>query len=200
MLESGFWVPLHREGPAALIAVAFIVLLVFWLLRNRYKRNLQTLPGPFTNSITVIPRLWSVFKGKSHLDDLALHRKYGDIVRLAPNSVSVCDPAALDALYGISSKFFKAGFYEPVRFYDEEGLIPDPFVLADKTMHSRMKRNAANAYSLQALVQLEPLVDQVALRLFKQFDDGYIAKSKTIDIGQYMLYFAMVCPVHFLAP
>lgn len=196
MLTFGSLTPLHRQDLAGLVAILLPILLVLWLLSNRYSRNLQSLPGPFKNSVTVIPRLWSVFKGKSHLDDLSLHQKFGEIVRLAPNSVSVSDPAALDALYGISSKLFKAGFYESVRFYDEEGLIPDPFVLAEKTMHSRMKRNAANAYSLKALVQLEAMVDQVALRLFRRFDDEHLAKSETLDIGEYMLYFAMVCSSH----
>jgi len=39
--------------------------------------------------------------------------------------------------------------------------MPDPFILKDKEMHSRMKRNAANAYSLNALVQMEPYVDRL---------------------------------------
>lgn len=46
---------LHLEGPAALVVILFPLLLVLWLLRNRYKHNLQSLPGPFQSSITVIP-------------------------------------------------------------------------------------------------------------------------------------------------
>lgn len=193
-LES--WTPLQGEGPAALvkfIALLLPLLFVLWLLRNRRRYNLQSVPGPLPNSLTVLPRLWSVYKGQSHRDDLALHAKYGAIVRVAPHVVSIADPAALDVLYGVSSPLYKAGFYEPVRFHDEEGLIPDPFVLGDKAAHTRMKRNAANAYALSALVRLEPMVDGVVLRLFKRFDEEYVAKGQVFDIGHYMLYFAMVC-------
>lgn len=197
MFEFEALTRLHREWPVILVAILFLIILLllpFWLLRNRHHHNLQSLPGPFLYSITVLPRLWSVYQGKSHWDDLDLHKKYGAIVRVAPNLVSIADPAALDMLYGISSKCFKAGFYEPVRFHDEQGLLPDPFVLADKTMHTRMKRNAANAYSLSALVQLESMVEQVVLRLFRRFGEEYVAKDKVFDIGHYMLYFAMVYP------
>ncbi|KAI1078992.1 cytochrome P450 [Whalleya microplaca] len=165
--------------------------LIIWIVRNIFANGLYRVPGPFLNSVSVIPRIVSVFKGSSQWEDLNLHKKYGKIVRVSPNSVSISDPAFLDQIYGISSKFYKSGFYEPVRFHDEEGLIPDPFVLPDKPTHTRMKRNAANAYSLQALVQLEPMVDNIIERLFRRLDQEHVAAAKSCDIGQYMHFFAM---------
>lgn len=179
------------NGPTLLLIATTITLL--WLARNRYRSNLQYVPGPFLNSISVLPRLFSVYSGKSQVDELALHKKYGSVVRVAPNVVITSDLSHLDVLYGVNTKFFKGGFYEPTRFYDEEGLLPDPFVLADKAMHTRMKRNASNAYSLQALVQLEPLVDEVVKSLLDHLDETYVGTQKTCDMGRYMLYFAMVC-------
>ncbi|KAH8197444.1 hypothetical protein TruAng_008375 [Truncatella angustata] len=172
--------------------VIFLLLLVLILCYNRFRGHLHSIPGPFINSISSLPRLWSVWKGTSHLEDVELHKKYGKIVRVSPTIVSVCDLTFFESIYGISSHFYKAGFYEACRFYDEEGLIPDPLVLADKDMHTRMKRNAANAYSLQALIQIEPLVDQVLKSLLDRFDEIYVSQRKTCDLGQYMLYFAMV--------
>lgn len=172
-----------------------LLFLAFFLARlaaNKFASNLSSVPGPFINSFTILPRLWSVYKGSSHLEDLELHKKYGKVVRLGPKTISITDPTLIEAIYGISSKFYKGGFYEPVRFYDEEGIIPDPFVLADKPMHTRMKRNAANAYALSALVQLEPLVDTVINNLFNRLDEQYVATGQTCDISLYMLFFAMV--------
>ncbi|KAH6643351.1 cytochrome P450 [Truncatella angustata] len=174
-----------------LTLVIFLLLLVLILCYNRFRGHLHSIPGPFINSISSLPRLWSVWKGTSHLEDVELHKKYGKIVRVSPTIVSVCDLTFFESIYGISSHFYKAGFYEACRFYDEEGLIPDPLVLADKDMHTRMKRNAANAYSLQALIQIEPLVDQVLKSLLDRFDEIYVSQRKTCDLGQYMLYFAM---------
>ncbi|KAH8902425.1 cytochrome P450 oxidoreductase, partial [Coniochaeta sp. PMI_546] len=168
-----------------------LIIYVSNLIANHFKYRLNSIPGPFVNSVSVLPRLWSVAKGSSHLDDYEHHKKYGKIVRLSPTTVSVVDLGLFEAIYGISSKFHKAGFYEPVRFYDEEGLIPDPFVLSDKATHTRMKRSAANAYSLQALIQLEPLLDVVLDGLLTHLDKEYAGKGKLCDLGSYMLYFAV---------
>lgn len=168
------------------------LLIVFWLAKNRFHGCLNLVPGPFASSLTVLPRLISVYKSQSHLEDLELHKKYGKIVRVAPNTVSVTDTAYIDTIYGITSKFYKGSFYDPVRFHDEEGLIPDPFILTDKAMHSRVKRSAANAYSLQALIRLEPLVDKVISNLITRLDENYVAKGQICDISLYMLFFSMV--------
>ncbi|OTA91469.1 hypothetical protein M434DRAFT_76133 [Hypoxylon sp. CO27-5] len=171
--------------------ILILGLLVIYLCYNRFRCHLNTVPGPFINSVSSLPRIWSVWKGSSHLDDLELHRKYGKIVRLSPTVVSVCDLTLFETIYGISSQFYKGGFYEACRFYDEWGLIPDPLVLGDKVMHTRMKRNAANAYSLQSLIQIEPLVDEVMMDLLNHLDEFHVTRERSCDLGEYMLYFAM---------
>lgn len=192
MISSPFFIQNNTFGLLPIVIIALLVLLVSKACYNHFRGRLNSIPGPFLNSISTLPRLWSVWKGNSHWDDFALHKKYGKIVRVSPKTVSVCDMALFESIYGISSRFYKAGFYEACRFYDEEGLLPDPLVLADKEVHTRMKRNAANAYSLQALVQIEPLVDEALGRLIDHFDETYAAHDKPCDLGLYMLYFAMV--------
>ncbi|KAH7142147.1 cytochrome P450 [Dactylonectria macrodidyma] len=74
--------------------------------------------------------------------------------------------------------------------YDEQGLIPDPLVLADKALHSRMKRNGANAYATSALLQLEPLVDTIIERLLWS-PDTFAYSGKMCDIGQHLRFFSI---------
>lgn len=81
--------------------------------------------------------MWGIYSTHSHKYDLELHRKYGKLVRVAPNILCASDTA------------------EWMRTENGE-LMPDTFVLKDKVMHTRMKRNAANAYTLNALVSMEP--------------------------------------------
>ncbi|VUC24184.1 unnamed protein product [Clonostachys rosea] len=168
-----------------------ILVIILYVLRNRFSYNLHSTPGPFLNSISAAPRMISVWNGKSHLDDHALHLKYGPIVRVAPHIISISDLSAVDQIYGISSNFFKSDFWEPVRFYDEEGIVPDPLVLKDKTLHSRMKRNANNAYATTSLIQLEPLLDDIIERLLRVLDEAYVNKPKVCDIGEYLHFFSM---------
>lgn len=183
----------------AVVPIALLVLLFTKSCYNYFRCHLNSIPGPFFHAISTLPRLLSVYRGNSHWEDFELHKKYGKIVRVSPTTVSVCDLALFESIYSISSRFYKAGFYEGCRFYDEEGLLPDPLVLADKEVHTRMKRNAANAYSLQALVQIEPLVDETLRRLIGHLDETYVTREDSCDLGLYMLYFAMVSIVFVVA-
>jgi benzoate 4-monooxygenase len=47
---------------------------------------------------------------------LAQHAKFGPIVRIAPNYVSITDPAALAQIYGGKNGFPKGPFYEDKLF------------------------------------------------------------------------------------
>ncbi|CAK7199356.1 hypothetical protein SEUCBS139899_002034 [Sporothrix eucalyptigena] len=135
--------------------------------------------------------MWSIYRGLHHLDDLQLHARYGPVVRLAPNLVSVSDPAEISQIYGITTKFIKSPFYDLSAVYDEEGLVPDPFVLRkDKGLHARMKRNAANGYSMNGLVKCEPWIEPVMDRLIAILDQH--ADAQTVcDLGDLMKRFAM---------
>jgi len=141
--------------------------------------------------MSTIPRIWSVYRASSHLDDINLHHKYGKIVRVAPTIFSISDTAEISHIYGVTTKFAKSGFYSLAEVYDKTGkLLPDPFVLRNKELHSRMKRNAANAYSLAALQQQEPYVDEVTRNLLKILD-RHAETGNVCDIGDIAKNYAM---------
>ncbi|KAI1083675.1 cytochrome P450 oxidoreductase [Whalleya microplaca] len=175
-----------------------ITILACWILSNRYKRGLHRVPGPWLRSVSSLPRIWSVYRGFSHDDDLLLHRKYGSIVRLAPNTLSVSDPSEINTIYGIGTKFIKSSFYSLAEAYDEEGVMPDPFVITNREYHTRMKRGAANAYSLNGLVQMEPWIDPVTSRLV-QILRAFSQTKEAVDIAELMQGYAMdaICALTF---
>ncbi|KAH6988945.1 cytochrome P450 oxidoreductase [Ilyonectria sp. MPI-CAGE-AT-0026] len=170
------------------ILAAVIVLKLLW---NRYGMGLNGIPGPTVQSFSMLPRAYQVWKGKIHLHDMSVHEKYGKLVRIGPRLVSIADVTAMNTVYGINTKFYKASFYDPSTPYDEEGIVPDPFILKDKAVHSRMKRNAANAYSLTSVVQLEPYVNEVAEKLFTQLDREAKDPSNSVCLDYYFHAFAL---------
>lgn len=167
-------------------------LVVLYCLRNRYQRSLNTIPGPIIRSFSSIPRIISVRNGSSHLDDLELHAKYGSVVRIAPNTLSISDPTVMNDIYGAGTKFIKSRFYELAAVHDKEGLVPDPFILTNKELHTRMKRSAASAYSMNGLLHMEPWLEGVTTRLIDILD-GYAGKVKAndCDLGQLVKHYAM---------
>lgn len=67
------------------------------------------LPGPTAASYTKWWRVYSVWRGSAHLDAIALHSKHGNLVRIAPNHVSVADPRWIPVFYGKEEDYTKVG-------------------------------------------------------------------------------------------
>ena len=80
---------------------------VAWLARNRYHNNLSKYPGPFLASLTDWWRFFDVYGRRAEVTQIALHKKYGDVVRLGPNLLSFADPKALKTIYGLNKGFIK---------------------------------------------------------------------------------------------
>jgi hypothetical protein len=78
-----------------------------WLLRNRYHNGLSKFPGPFMASLTNWWRFVDVYGQRPEITHRNLHAKYGDVVRLGPNSLSFADPKALKTIYGLNKGFIK---------------------------------------------------------------------------------------------
>lgn len=92
---------------------AGLVLCAFWLLYNRYHKGLSKYPGPFLASLTDWWRFVDVWNRRPEVTHIRLHEKYGDVVRLGPNTLSFANPAALKAIYGLNKGFIKVRFSLP---------------------------------------------------------------------------------------
>lgn len=77
-----------------------IVLLGFQLLRIRWSRGLNQFDGPFLASFTNLWKVWYAFHSSQQHIYVDIHRKYGDIVRIGPNTLSFADAQAIYDIYG----------------------------------------------------------------------------------------------------
>jgi hypothetical protein len=69
-----------------------IVVLVSYIIYQRRFSPLAKVPGPFLASFTNLWWLRTVLRQHQHLDSLALHEKYGPLVRIGANHVYVSLP------------------------------------------------------------------------------------------------------------
>jgi hypothetical protein len=83
----------------ALIGLHFLV--------NYVHNGLNRYPGPFWAQISNLWRYIDVRGRRPEVTHIALHRKYGDVVRLGPNVLSFADPSALKVIYGLNKGFAK---------------------------------------------------------------------------------------------
>lgn len=86
---------------------------------------LRKVPGPVLARFTNLFYLNRVRHGRFHYENKALHRKYGPVLRLGEDLVSIDDPSALKTIYG--SKWLGEGLLPFVRlsqgrYCDVDGL------------------------------------------------------------------------------
>lgn len=92
---------------SALISAA----VVSYLVHQRHFHPLAKVPGPYLASLTKLWLAYKTWQGQIHKVHLALHQKYGPIVRIAPNELSFYSLNALKSIYGASNGFEKSDFY-----------------------------------------------------------------------------------------
>lgn len=71
-------------------------------------RALRQIPGPLVASISDLWLLSTARRGKRYLIVDETHKKYGPIVRVQPNHISVNDDEAIQTIYGHGNGFLKS--------------------------------------------------------------------------------------------
>lgn len=74
-------------------------------------------PGPVLARFTRLWYLWKVYQGKFERVNIELHKQYGPIVRIAPNTFSLDDIQAAKDIYGHGNAFVKVYYSLPFPFF-----------------------------------------------------------------------------------
>lgn len=94
---------------AFLTPYALLVLsLLYYLLPYLRQKALIAIPAPFPAQFTNLWLMWQARHGRRYLAVDAAHKKYGKVVRIQPNHVSIADPDAIQIIYGHGNGFLKA--------------------------------------------------------------------------------------------
>ncbi|KAK9382269.1 cytochrome P450 [Kockiozyma suomiensis] len=164
-------------------------LITFFILRNKFRRHLFSIPGPFLASLTDLWRLHSVWKAQHHKTLQALHKKYGPLVRIAPNVISVSEPSAIGTIYGIKSNYMKTGFYSPWSIAWQGKHHDGLFSAVDPVYHREQKKLVANSFSMSSVLESEALVDTCSTLFMQQM--GKIAdQNSEVDLAEWLQYYA----------
>ena len=127
-------------------------------------------PGPL---LAKFSSLWIVIQcryGRRSEAVYKQHEKYGDFVRIAPNHISIANPAAVQEIYGFNSGFIKGPFYEDkwrswstrnknwlfsvnLPFFQVEPVV---FNTRDVRIHQRKRKILNPAFSPKNLQDFEP--------------------------------------------
>lgn len=107
-----FYKPVNAEifstlSTPSTVLIFVCAIIAVSLLRNKFRSGLRNIPGPTLAAYTALWRWHDVRKGQAHETAIKLHRKYGPLVRIGPNHVSVSDPREIKKIYGLKSGYTK---------------------------------------------------------------------------------------------
>jgi len=126
--------------------------LIWHLLYNKFYNGLQRYPGPKLAAYTNWWRFLENRHRQTEQTHIALHKQYGDIVRIGPNSLSFADPKGIKIIYGLNKGMTKSAFY-PVQTAVVKGRpLQSMFSTRDEEYHAKYRRCVNSAFSMSSLI------------------------------------------------
>jgi hypothetical protein len=146
----------HAYIPVITLVICFSCLYALGRsVRKAFYGPLAKIPGPRWNAFTVFPLIRHMWAGLEVDYVEELHKKYGPIVRIAPDLVAVAGSSStFKQVYGYHPK--GKGAWEKDHVFYERPItgVPGP-ITADTVPHRRQRKILSPAFSDQALVAYE---------------------------------------------
>ncbi|KAI1610627.1 cytochrome P450 oxidoreductase [Exophiala viscosa] len=172
---------------ALLLTAGLLGLWVVFQLFSYLRDPLRDIPGPFWARFTRLWYLREIANGQFEKTNIALHRKYGPIVRISPHYYSIDDPEAIKTIYSHGSKFIKGNWYTSSA--NPSNKQADLFTDLNPERHALNRRNVASLYSMTSLVGMEPNVVDCAALLSQKFND-FAVNGTQFNLQVWFQYFA----------
>ena len=144
--------------------------------------RLRHFPGPLGAKLTswwassLHGRRWHFYESLH-----GLHKQYGDYVRVAPDALSITDPAAVNAVHGPDSRCIKGSFYsiaEPQR---------NLLMIRNKHEHARKRRDWDRAFNVKSLNDYDPIVWTYTEQLMDQIKTNV---GSPMNVAKWLQFFA----------
>ncbi|PHH64517.1 hypothetical protein CDD81_4296 [Ophiocordyceps australis] len=133
--------------------------LALGLLRTRHRGGLDAIPGPFSASFCNLWKILAVYNNDMPRRNIAVHKKYGPVVRIGPNTVSFSSPEALHTIHGSRQAYPKSEFYKPAAISFQGSPLLNLFSVRDVKYHSSLKKVIGGLYTKTAVLDLESKID-----------------------------------------
>ncbi|KAH7042246.1 pisatin demethylase [Macrophomina phaseolina] len=174
------------------VALYFLFALIIWPLSQLFQRlyesffgPLRGVPGPWLARYTRLWEIAAVRRGDFERQNINLHKRFGKVVRLAPDKYSIDDLDAIHVIYGHSTKFIKD------RFYDCFGDPSTSNLFAERNVkeHSLQRRRIASLYSMTNLLSYESFIDRCTTTLLDKFS-MFAEEGRRVHLAEFLQFYA----------
>ncbi|KAL3417395.1 hypothetical protein PVAG01_11395 [Phlyctema vagabunda] len=162
------------------------MVVIGWIVYQRFLSPLADVPGPFWASVTRFWYFHRISAGDMHRYTKDLHRQYGPLVRIAPDEVSCSDPEAKDIIYATNKGYTKTDFY----LTQAPKLSPhgDSFTELDEKKHTSRRKMINGIFRLESVLESEKYMDNVT-RAFLVRMSEFADAGASIDMGDWVHYY-----------
>ncbi|KAE8337772.1 hypothetical protein BDV24DRAFT_154053 [Aspergillus arachidicola] len=149
-------IPQNAISWAVACAAAATFCLASTVVYNIFFHPLARYPGPLSHAASRIPYFIRVFKGTLPFDMLDFHKRYGDVVRIAPDELAFSHPDAWKDIMG----HIKGGLYleKASWFYRPLEYDPPHIFNEGRQAHSLLRRQLAHSFSDKGMRDQEPMI------------------------------------------
>ncbi|RYP13364.1 hypothetical protein DL765_006905 [Monosporascus sp. GIB2] len=163
----------------------FVLTWTYAIVYNAYFHPLCRFPGPKLAAITDIPYSVWFLGGQQPFKMLELHRKYGPVVRTAPNELSFTTAQSWKDIYALRpghKTFVKSEFYDGGSFAGRgvHSIVSE----RDPHSHRKMHKLLSHAFSTQSLDEQESLISQTIDRFIELVGSRGGPREGGFDIGK----------------
>ncbi|KAI0265874.1 high nitrogen upregulated cytochrome P450 monooxygenase 2 [Gloeopeniophorella convolvens] len=182
-------------GTPSAVAVVFALYYGFILLyaavyRLSPSHPLAQYPGPYLARLSKIWLTILAASGKQHVHFRKLHERYGEVVRVGPNELSISDASVIAAVLGPGG--LEKGCYWDNR-PDDNSLI----ALRNHAEHARARKPWDRALSSKALKEYDAVIATRARQLVQHLEDMIKQQmqtsgkaTRTLDMSSWLGFFA----------
>ncbi|KUI72798.1 Isotrichodermin C-15 hydroxylase [Cytospora mali] len=165
-----------------------LLLITARLIYNVYFHPLARYPGPLYLISFDVPLAILSLLGISQYPLKAAHDKYGDVVRIAPGTLSYIKPEAWTEIYGYKKGGGGiANFPKDPAFYNEMMLGKETITLASDKDAIPIRRSLNAAFAHRSLLEQEPMLQEHVSRLMEQFEKQSIG-GNPVDVRKWFTF------------
>ncbi|KAF2203657.1 cytochrome P450 [Delitschia confertaspora ATCC 74209] len=172
-------------SPTVVALTLLITYPLFTILYNLYFHPLARIPGPWTWSCSRLPFINALIKGTIVHDFEKLHRKYGPILRIAPNEVTFAKAEAWGDIFQLRQDhqpFLK----DPIWWATQPGQPQSLISAISPEKHAHIRKLLVPGFTPRALKAQEPFIQRyvnlLVERLREQVNEAKDGAAE-IDIG-----------------
>ncbi|KAL4789184.1 cytochrome P450 [Aspergillus venezuelensis] len=159
-----------------LVIAQYVLTLLYKTIRGLWS-PLSSIPGPWINKVSDWPFFNSVMKGKCHYYMTDLHERYGPVVRLAPDTIAIADPAEVRRIIVTEDLPKDTRYYSNFR-RDESR--PTLVSFTNKKDYQARKRLIASMFGIRSIRGLQPVMRSCINNMMEKLAEEYKKSDGTV--------------------